>query len=110
MIFLAKLGIGVLGTALVGAAAVSSEGFIHVRVHEKQPNGTNVNLLVPAALPLQPWNSFPPAISTMALTNCASVSRSLTLPYLLFATLPMASSSKLRTLTSMCVSQRPEDH
>ncbi|HEY7351455.1 MAG TPA: hypothetical protein VH596_01695 [Terriglobales bacterium] len=50
MIFLAKLGIGVLGTALVGAAAVSSEGFIHVRVHEKQPNGTNVNLLVPAAL------------------------------------------------------------
>jgi hypothetical protein len=30
--------------------AVSSEGFIHVKVHEKQPNGVNVNLFVPAAL------------------------------------------------------------
>ena len=50
MIFLAKLGVGVLGTALVGGAALCSEGFIHVKVHEKQPNGTNVNLLVPAAL------------------------------------------------------------
>jgi hypothetical protein len=50
MIFLAKLGVGVLGTALVAGAAVSSEGFIHVKVHEKQPNGANVNLFVPAAL------------------------------------------------------------
>jgi hypothetical protein len=50
MIFLAKLGVGVLGTALVAGAAVSSEGFIHVKVHEKQPDGTNVNLIVPAAL------------------------------------------------------------
>jgi hypothetical protein len=45
MIFLAKLGIGVL----VAGAAVSSEGFIHVKVHEK-PDGANVNLYVPAAL------------------------------------------------------------
>jgi hypothetical protein len=50
MILLAKLGIGVLGTALVGGAAISSEGFIHVRVHEKQPGGTNITLIVPAAL------------------------------------------------------------
>ena len=50
MIFLAKLGVGVLGTALVGAAALSSEGFIHVKVHEKQPGGSNVNVFVPAAL------------------------------------------------------------
>jgi hypothetical protein len=50
MILLAKLGIGVLGTALVGAAALSSEGFIHVRVHEKQANGTNINVFVPAAI------------------------------------------------------------
>jgi hypothetical protein len=50
MIFLAKLGIGALGTALVGAAALSSEGFIYVNVHEKQPGGTHVNVLVPAAL------------------------------------------------------------
>lgn len=50
MIFLAKFGIGVMGTALVAGAALSSEGFIHVRVHEKQPGGTNINLVVPAAL------------------------------------------------------------
>ena len=49
MILLAKLGIGVLGTALVGGAALSSEGFIHVRVHETQP-GPNITLIVPAAL------------------------------------------------------------
>lgn len=50
MILLAKLGIGVLGTALVGAAALSSEGFIYVNVQEKQPGGSHVNVLVPAAL------------------------------------------------------------
>lgn len=50
MIFLAKLGIGVLGTAIVGGAAISSEGFIHVTVHEKRAGGTNVNLFVPATL------------------------------------------------------------
>jgi hypothetical protein len=50
MIFLAKLGIGVVGAALVGGAALSSEGFIYVKVHEHQPGGTNINVLVPAAL------------------------------------------------------------
>jgi hypothetical protein len=50
MIFLAKLGIGVLGTALAGAAALSSEGFIYVNVQEKQPGGTHVRVLVPAAI------------------------------------------------------------
>lgn len=50
MIFLAKLGVGVMGTALVGAAALSSEGFIHVKVHENQAGGTRVNLIVPAVL------------------------------------------------------------
>lgn len=49
MIFLAKLGVGMLGTTLVAGAALSSEGFIHVKVHEKS-DGTNVNLVVPAAL------------------------------------------------------------
>jgi hypothetical protein len=49
MIFLAKLGVGVLGTAAVAGAALSSEGFIHVKVHEKDPNGHNINLIVPAA-------------------------------------------------------------
>jgi hypothetical protein len=50
MIFFAKLGVGVLGTALVAGAALSSEGFIHVRVHEKQANGTHLNIIVPAAV------------------------------------------------------------
>jgi hypothetical protein len=50
MIFLAKLGVGVMGTALVAGAALSSEGFIHVKVQERQPGGTNINLVVPAAL------------------------------------------------------------
>jgi hypothetical protein len=50
MILLAKLGIGVMGAALVSGAALSSEGFIHVKVHGKQPDGTNIDLLVPAAL------------------------------------------------------------
>ena len=50
MILLAKLGVGVLGTAVVAGAAISSEGFIHVRVHEKHPGGTNLALIVPAAV------------------------------------------------------------
>lgn len=50
MIFFAKFGIGVMGAALVSGAALSSEGFIHVKVHEKQPQGTNLSLVVPAAL------------------------------------------------------------
>lgn len=50
MVFLAKLGIGVLGTAMVSGAALSSEGFIHVKVHEKQPDGTHLTLVVPAVL------------------------------------------------------------
>jgi hypothetical protein len=50
MIFLAKLGIGVLGTALVGGAALSTEGFIYVNVQEKHPGGTHVHVFVPAAL------------------------------------------------------------
>jgi len=50
MILLAKLGIGVLGTAVVAGAAISSEGFIHVRVHEKHPGGANFAVIVPAAV------------------------------------------------------------
>jgi len=50
MILLAKLGIGLAGTVLVGGAALCSEGFIDVKVHEKHAGGTNVSLVVPAAL------------------------------------------------------------
>lgn len=50
MILLAKLGVGVLGTALVSGAALSSEGFIHLNVNEKAADGHHINLIVPAAL------------------------------------------------------------
>jgi hypothetical protein len=50
MILLAKLGVGVLGTAVVAGAALSSQGFIHVSVNERAADGHHINLIVPAAL------------------------------------------------------------
>jgi hypothetical protein len=50
MILLAKIGVGFLGTAMVAGAALSSEGFIAVKVHEKAANGTHLTIVVPAAL------------------------------------------------------------
>ena len=50
MILLAKLGVGVLSTAVVAGAALSSEGFIHVNVNEKAADGHHINIIVPAAL------------------------------------------------------------
>jgi hypothetical protein len=50
MLLLGKIGIGFIGTILVGGAIVSSEGFIHVKVHEKQTNGTHISLIVPAVI------------------------------------------------------------
>jgi hypothetical protein len=50
MILLAKIGVGFLGTAMVAGAALSSEGFIAVKVHEKAANGTHLTLILPAAL------------------------------------------------------------
>lgn len=50
MFILAKIGLGFMGAALVGGAALCSEGFIQVKVHEKQQNGSNVSLIVPAAI------------------------------------------------------------
>jgi hypothetical protein len=59
MILLAKLGVGILGGALVGAVALSSEGFIGVRVDERQPDGTHLNLLVPALLATTAFDFVP---------------------------------------------------
>jgi hypothetical protein len=50
MIILAKLGLGLMGTAVVGGAMLCSEGFLSVMVHEKQPGGTNISIIAPAAL------------------------------------------------------------
>src|SRR5438105_1626281 len=70
MIFLAKLGVGVLGTALIGGAALSSEGFIHVKVHENQSDGTHLNLIVPAA-------AVPMALSFVPRDNLQHASKEL---------------------------------
>ncbi len=50
MILLAKLGIGILGTAVVTGAALSSEGFINVKIDEKEADGHHIHMIVPAAL------------------------------------------------------------
>jgi hypothetical protein len=50
MIILAKLGLGLMGTAVVGGAMLCSEGFLSVMVHEKQPGGTNISIIAPAVL------------------------------------------------------------
>ena len=50
MIILAKIEVGVMGAVLVGGAALSSEGFIHLKVDEKQVDGHHISLIVPAAL------------------------------------------------------------
>lgn len=50
MLILGKLAMGMMGTVLVGGGILCSEGFIHVKVNEKQPNGTHLSLVVPAML------------------------------------------------------------
>lgn len=50
MIILAKIGVGFMGAVLVGGAALSSEGFIHVKVDEKEADGHHIILIVPAVL------------------------------------------------------------
>jgi hypothetical protein len=74
MIFLAKLGIGFVGTVALGGAMICSEGFIDVQVHERQANGTNVFLIVPAAL-------VPMALRFVPSDNFGQVSAKLR-PYL----------------------------
>lgn len=50
MILLAKIGVGILGTAVVGGTMLCSEGFMAIKVHEKRANGTNISLVLPAAI------------------------------------------------------------
>ena len=53
MILLGKIATGFLGTALIAGGIVSSQGFVHVRVLEKQKNGTHLRLGLPAmAVPI----------------------------------------------------------
>jgi hypothetical protein len=50
MFLLAKVGVGIMGTVVAGGAMLCSEGFVQVKVHEKQADGTNLSIVVPAAL------------------------------------------------------------
>lgn len=50
MILLAKVALIAVGTAVAGGALISSEGFVHVDVHEKGPGGHNISIVVPATL------------------------------------------------------------
>lgn len=50
MILLAKIGVGLMGTAIVGGTMLCSEGFMSIKVHEKRTNGTNLSIVLPAAI------------------------------------------------------------
>lgn len=50
MIFLAKVGLVAVGTAMAAGGIISSEGFVHVQVHEKGPEGHNIDIVAPATL------------------------------------------------------------
>jgi hypothetical protein len=53
MALLAKIGFGLLGTAVAGAGILLSQGFVHVQVVQKQENGTHLHLVLPAlAVPI----------------------------------------------------------
>lgn len=50
---LGKVGTGLLATGLIAAGILSSQGFVHIRVLEKQENGTHLRLVLPAmAVPI----------------------------------------------------------
>ena len=50
MLLLGKVAMGTLGAVALAGAVVSSEGFIHVRVHENQADGTHLSFILPAML------------------------------------------------------------
>ena len=50
MILLGKIALGLAGAGLAGAGVLCSEGLVHVKVVEKQPQGVHLNLMAPALL------------------------------------------------------------
>lgn len=50
MILVAKIALGMAGVAVAGVGALCSEGLVHVKVVEKEPRGTHINVMVPAVL------------------------------------------------------------
>lgn len=50
MILLAKVALGAAGVGLAAASLLCSEGFVQVRVVEKQPHGRHMDVIAPAML------------------------------------------------------------
>jgi hypothetical protein len=50
MILLGKIALGTAGVALAGASVLCSEGVVHVKVIEKEPQGHHINVIAPAIL------------------------------------------------------------
>ncbi len=50
MILLGKVMLGMAGVGLAGASILCSEGIVHVKVIEKQPQGVHLNMFAPAML------------------------------------------------------------
>ena len=50
MILLGKIALGIAGVGLAGAGVLCSEGLVHVKVIEKQPQGFHLNVIAPAML------------------------------------------------------------
>jgi hypothetical protein len=50
MILLGKIVLGMAGTALAGVGVLCSEGFVQVRVIEKEPQGHHINVIAPALI------------------------------------------------------------
>jgi hypothetical protein len=50
MILLAKVALGMAGAAFVGAGLLCSEGFVQVKVDQKDPQGHHIDVIAPAAL------------------------------------------------------------
>jgi len=50
MILLGKIVLGMAGVGLAGASILCSEGLVHVKVIEKQPQGVHINVIAPAML------------------------------------------------------------
>lgn len=50
MILLGKTALGMVGVGLAGAAVLCSEGLVHVKVIDKEPQGLRLHVIAPAML------------------------------------------------------------
>lgn len=50
MILLGKIVLGMGATALAGVGVICSEGFVQVKVIEKEPQGHHINVIAPALI------------------------------------------------------------